>query len=644
MLDPLYPLFPIFAFLGFVLAILPLPWHLQAWNSGTCFFMMWTALGCLNQFINSVAWADDAINKAPVWCEISIRILMGASVGIPASSLCIIRRLYYIAKVRAVSKTRAEKMRAILVDALICVLFPLVYIALQYIVQGHRFNILENIGCYPAVTNTPVTYVVSYVWPVLLGLISATYGVMALLQFNKHRLQFSQFLHTHSTLSASRYLRLMALALTEMMCTMPLGIFVIVLNSKTENIQPWVSLAVTHYGFGRVDQVPALVWRSQHLIVVCNELTRWCAPVSAFIFFFYFGFAEEARRHYAAAWRRVCRALGLPERVPVLPTTKKPFSSSDNKNSGFAEKFAAKAKGLSNFNVKDFTSELSSKAHDFTSKAKQYTLPRPMPQTPSSSGFSSSDSTRFGSSVDGKELATPTKESTTAFTSPIPIHLSGMQTLASFDSNKDLPSPPAYDVEAQYHGGAQYGPYNVDNRVSYHIADRASYPTGVAYSSDSEHRRINPHHPAADAVFQHNTTNDLTDEPTSPALPDTPSSCSSSATFSTLQSRDFIVLPSATDVTRDTGSLPIRRSPNGPPRLPSLSQLFGISSMRAPERDVEAQVGEATIAPETTGNEATTVPTATVALASTTTALSTTTPERGEPDVPTSPRTHRASV
>ena len=46
----------------------------------------------------------------------------------------------------------------------------------EYIVQGHRFNILENIGCYPAVTNTPVTYVVSYVWPVLLGLISATYG------------------------------------------------------------------------------------------------------------------------------------------------------------------------------------------------------------------------------------------------------------------------------------------------------------------------------------------------------------------------------------------------------------------------------------------------------------------------------------
>ncbi|KAL1678390.1 hypothetical protein EV122DRAFT_252038 [Schizophyllum commune] len=256
-------------------------------------------------------------------------------------------------------------------------------------------------------------------------------------------------------------------------------------------------------------------------------------------------------------------------------STPEPFASSDNKGSGL--RLAAKC--FSAFNVRNFTSEFSSKAYDFTSK-----------------------------------------------------------TLASFDSNKGLPSPPAYDVEAQYHGGAQYGPYNVDNRVSYHIADRASYPTGVAYSSDSEHRRINPH-----ATFT-SANNDLTDEPTSPALPDTPSSCSSSATFSTLPSRDFIVLPSTTDVTRDTGSLPIRRSPAGPSRLPSLSQLFGISSMTR-ERDVEAQVQD-----EVTGTAAPTTiapapAAATIAPVTTTTAPTTTaTIQRGEPDVPTSPRTHRASV
>jgi pheromone a factor receptor len=129
MVEPLYPLFPIASFLGFVLVLIPLPWHLQAWNSGTCFFVLWTSLACLNQFINSVMWANDALNKAPVWCDIckrcppppplppnlltrwsylATRIMLGAAVGIPASSLCIMRRLHGIAKIQAVSPTHAE--------------------------------------------------------------------------------------------------------------------------------------------------------------------------------------------------------------------------------------------------------------------------------------------------------------------------------------------------------------------------------------------------------------------------------------------------------------------------------------------------------------------------------------------------------
>ncbi|KAJ2928483.1 hypothetical protein H1R20_g8608, partial [Candolleomyces eurysporus] len=129
-LDATYPLFPIFSFLGFILSITPLPWHLQAWNSGTVYFMMWSALACLNMFINSIVWADNARNTAPIWCEISIRIMLGSAVGIPASSLCINRRLYKIANAQAVAITRSEKIKGILVDTAVCVLFPLVYLVM----------------------------------------------------------------------------------------------------------------------------------------------------------------------------------------------------------------------------------------------------------------------------------------------------------------------------------------------------------------------------------------------------------------------------------------------------------------------------------------------------------------------------------
>ena len=70
MYDVTYPSFPIVAALGFVVILVPLPWHLEAWNSGTCYYMIWVALACLNQFVNSVVWANDALNRAPIWCDI----------------------------------------------------------------------------------------------------------------------------------------------------------------------------------------------------------------------------------------------------------------------------------------------------------------------------------------------------------------------------------------------------------------------------------------------------------------------------------------------------------------------------------------------------------------------------------------------
>jgi hypothetical protein len=68
--DPTYPLFPVMSFLGFVLAFIPLPWHIQAWNSGTCAYMLWSGLACLNLFVNSLVWKGNVRNVAPIWCDI----------------------------------------------------------------------------------------------------------------------------------------------------------------------------------------------------------------------------------------------------------------------------------------------------------------------------------------------------------------------------------------------------------------------------------------------------------------------------------------------------------------------------------------------------------------------------------------------
>ncbi|KAF8060134.1 fungal pheromone STE3G-protein-coupled receptor [Lyophyllum atratum] len=314
MLDPTYPLFPIFAFIGFVVALIPLPWHLQAWNSGTCFYMFWASLACLNQFINSVVWAGNAINSAPIWCDISIRIMLGASVGLPAASLCINRRLYHIANVQSVGISRAEKRRGILIDTLICVLFPVMFVALQYVVQGHRFNIFEDIGCFPAIYNTLLAYFLGGMWPIAIGLTSATY-FLSLRSFARRRVEFGQFLASNKSLTISRYFRLMALATTEIMLTTPLAIFTIWLNATASPIGPWRSWDDTHLDYSRVEQFPALIWRNgSRSLVIGTELSRWVTPLCALVFFGFFGFAEEAKRNYRAAFWRVMQPFGfVPE-------------------------------------------------------------------------------------------------------------------------------------------------------------------------------------------------------------------------------------------------------------------------------------------------------------------------------------------
>ncbi|KAH7924993.1 STE3-domain-containing protein [Leucogyrophana mollusca] len=303
--------FSMFAFFGFVLAMIPLPWHLESWNTGTCLYMIWTGLACLNQFINSVVWNSDVINRAPVWCDISTRFMIGSAVGIPCASLCINRRLYHITSVSSVTKSRAQRRRDVLVDLGIGLGIPVIEMALQYIVQGHRFNIFEEIGCYPFTFNSPPAYALVFAWPIAIGMVSACYCILTIRALAQRRSEFKELLSANKNLNSGRYFRLMGLAGIEVCCTLPLGAYSIYLNASAEEIQRWVSWENTHYDFSRVGQYPSIIWRMNSLTVLSLELSRWLVVVCAFIFFGFFGFADEAKKNYRLAYFSVAKTVGL---------------------------------------------------------------------------------------------------------------------------------------------------------------------------------------------------------------------------------------------------------------------------------------------------------------------------------------------
>ncbi|KAH9964859.1 pheromone A receptor-domain-containing protein [Russula dissimulans] len=292
-----------FSFVGFVMCAIPFYWHLEAWNTGTCLYMAWTGLGCLVQCINSIVWNGNMIDKAPVYCDIVTRFQVALNVAIPASSLCINRRLHNIATVKAVMITRSEKRRAIIIDLLIGLGIPVLQILAQYVVSGHRYNIFQDFGCEFAMVNMPPTYVLFFAWPIVIGCVSFVYCIRTIFKFK-------QILSFNRGLNRGRYLRLMALSTIEILGTIPLGTYILVSNARSGMI-PWKSWADTHSNYSRVVQVAAFTWKSDPDAVFGLEMFRWSLVLCAFIFFAFFGFAVEARHHYRLVYTSLASRIGL---------------------------------------------------------------------------------------------------------------------------------------------------------------------------------------------------------------------------------------------------------------------------------------------------------------------------------------------
>ncbi|KAJ7628273.1 pheromone B alpha 1 receptor, partial [Mycena polygramma] len=303
--------FSLFAFVGFLCSAIPLPWHLEAWNTGTCLYMIWTALACLVFFIDSVVWSGNTIDWSPTWCDISTHFLNGFNLAIPACSLCINRRLYQIASVRSVRKSKSEKRKAIMIDLAIGLGLPLLQIPLRATAwYSHRYNIFEDIGCLGETFETPVAVVLFHLPPILVGCVSAVYCTLSIRSFYRSRVQLKELLSSNNNLNLNRYVRLMCLASTDLLFTIPLSIWVLWVNVSVVGLSPWVSWADTHSNFSRVVQVPGLFWRADVYTVASLETTRRATVACALLFFGYFGFADEAIKNYRHYFFTVAKHVG----------------------------------------------------------------------------------------------------------------------------------------------------------------------------------------------------------------------------------------------------------------------------------------------------------------------------------------------
>lgn len=141
--------------------------------------------------------------------------------------------------------------------------------------------------------------------------------VLTLRAFMKRRMQFNQFVSSNTSLTMSRYFRLMALATAEVLFTTPISAYGIYLNVVANPLQPWRGFADAHFNYSKVLQFPAIQWRMSMTKVVSLELSRWSMVFCAFVFFAFFGFADEAFKHYRIVYWAIMKPFGVsPNPIP----------------------------------------------------------------------------------------------------------------------------------------------------------------------------------------------------------------------------------------------------------------------------------------------------------------------------------------
>ncbi|THH28485.1 hypothetical protein EUX98_g5709 [Antrodiella citrinella] len=319
-----------FSLLGFILCYIPLLWHFQAWNVGCILYIFWAGTQCLNQFINIMVWRDNAVNFAPVWCDISTRFMWMARTGGLAAGLIIARRLCMITTGITVRGTRRDKMRSVAIDLTIGLGIPIAQLIIYWFLQGHRFDLYEDFGCYVTAPQTWLYIVLYSIWPIIIGLISAYYSIRTLIAFSRRRKEFSELLVSNNNLTFNRYARLMIMACLEVVCTVPLGIWVLV---ETPVTYKYIGLADLHSGFSRVRQYPLGEWLNIPGVRKGLSTVSWLYIAEALLFFALFGFAEEARRHYYSAYVSVAKTLG----ISTVSTSSTGFTATGSKmaSSGF---------------------------------------------------------------------------------------------------------------------------------------------------------------------------------------------------------------------------------------------------------------------------------------------------------------------
>ncbi|KAL1740437.1 pheromone A receptor-domain-containing protein [Schizophyllum fasciatum] len=282
---------PTFSILSACIILVALPLKCVWRDIPSACLLLWLLAWNVIHAVNAITWAGNENVRALVWCDLATKVMLAAVMGVSGCAFCMLRVLEFLSSARKSSPN--ARRNTVSIEILLCIVIPILYMILHFVVQDHRFAIAADIGCLASVHPSSPSLILMWL-PLALECVAA-FALSCIAVHHATRLPstlLDEHLSTRTSISSSLLLRNLCFA----SATCSLVVIAVLFAVFSPTLIAWQSWKSVHAHMKEV----ILVRGSDRQAA---EVMWWIAPVVTFLWLLCFVVLGSERREIVASFR-----------------------------------------------------------------------------------------------------------------------------------------------------------------------------------------------------------------------------------------------------------------------------------------------------------------------------------------------------
>ncbi len=277
--------------IAILLLIPPFIWHCKTKNIPAITLIVWLLSMDIKIFVDAIIWGtEDFANRynGHGYCDVMVKLEVGANVGISSSVACIMYNLYCILKADKVLPGLTS-FKKIVTDLSISLLSPVLVMACNYVIQVRRYTIFQYSGCQTALSFTWLTIILYTLWMVIWSLVGVIFAILIIVKFFQKRKDVRDILKcTNSGLNLARFAKLLIFCIIVILVMFPFSLYVF--TDDLGNVSP-------HFNFSEYHS--SVFWDAViYLPFKAPYYVTWVYLSVSYAVFIFFGLGSDAIEMY----------------------------------------------------------------------------------------------------------------------------------------------------------------------------------------------------------------------------------------------------------------------------------------------------------------------------------------------------------